>query len=75
MAFPKVVLADEKGSAARVDVNSKLQLLDETRLVAEAKRGKSAPFDELWWTHARGILRIASPGIAKTPKTLRKIHF
>jgi RNA polymerase sigma factor (sigma-70 family) len=58
MAFANAVLVNKKKSASdSVDVKLQLQLLDEARLVAEAKRGESAAFDELWRAYAKGVLR------------------
>jgi RNA polymerase sigma factor (sigma-70 family) len=58
MAFANAVRVNEKGSAGNdVEVKLQLQRLDEARLVAEAKRGESAAFDELWRAYSKGILK------------------
>jgi RNA polymerase sigma-70 factor, ECF subfamily len=58
VAFANAVLVNKKESTGNgVDVKLRLELLDEARLVAEAKRGESAAFDELWRTYAKGVLR------------------
>jgi RNA polymerase sigma factor (sigma-70 family) len=58
MALANAIPGNEKGSAGNgVDVKLQLQLLDEAKLVAEAKRGESAAFDELWRAYAKGVLR------------------
>jgi RNA polymerase sigma factor (sigma-70 family) len=58
MALANAIPVNENGSAGNgVDVKLQIQLLDEARLVAEAKRGESAAFDELWHAYAKGVLR------------------
>jgi len=56
MAFAYAIQINENGSAGNY-VESRLDLLDEARLVAEAKRGESAAFDELWQAYSKGILK------------------
>src|ERR1700722_5638563 len=58
MALANAIPVPERRSAGNgVDVKLPLQLLDEARLAAEAKRGESAAFDELWRAYAKGVLR------------------
>lgn len=58
MAFANAIVVNEKGSTGNfVEVKLQLQLLDEARLVAEAKRGESEAFDELWRAYSKGILK------------------
>jgi RNA polymerase sigma factor (sigma-70 family) len=58
MAFANAMVVNEKGSVGNfVEVKLQLQLLDEARLVAEAKRGESEAFDELWRAYSKGILK------------------
>jgi RNA polymerase sigma factor (sigma-70 family) len=58
VALANAIPVNEKGSAGNgVDLKRQLPQLDEARLVAEAKRGGSAAFEELWRAHTKGVLR------------------
>lgn len=58
MAFANAVLMNQNESARYgADARLRLDVLDEARVVSEAKRGESAAFDALWRAHASAVLR------------------